>query len=115
MYVRCSGGTVCQISRRTYIFYRKGNENQDFGIGSFLLKRIISAVKRVRSVSDKMSYIVLRGCWCHINVLHVHALTEDKIDDMDSFYKKLECVLNIFLTRHTNILLGDFNAKVGRK
>jgi hypothetical protein len=32
----------------------------------------------------------------------------------DSFYKKLDCVFNKFLKYHTNILLGDFNAKVGK-
>jgi hypothetical protein len=42
--------------------------------------RIISAVKRVES------YIILRGRWCHIIVLNVHAPTEDKTDDVkDSF------------------------------
>jgi hypothetical protein len=44
--------------------------------------RIISAVKKVECVSDKISYIILRGCWCHITVLNVHAPTEDKADDM---------------------------------
>jgi hypothetical protein len=44
-------------------------------------KRIISAVKRVESVSDRMSYIILRGRWCHIIVLNVHAPTEDTIDE----------------------------------
>jgi hypothetical protein len=54
-------------------------------------KRIISAVKRVEFVSDRMPYIILRGRWCH--VLNVHAPTEDKTDDVkDSFYKELECV-----------------------
>jgi hypothetical protein len=54
-------------------------------------KRIISAVKRVEFVSDRMSYIILRGCWCHIIVLNVHAPTEDKTDDVkDSFYEKLD-------------------------
>jgi hypothetical protein len=38
-----------------------------------------SAVQRVESVSDRMSYIILRGCWCHIIVLNVHARTEDKL------------------------------------
>jgi hypothetical protein len=37
----------------------------------FLHKRIISAVKRVESVSDRMLYIILRGRWCHIIVLNV--------------------------------------------
>jgi hypothetical protein len=56
-------------------------------------KRIISAVKKVEFVSDKMSYTILRVCWCHIIVLNVHAPTEDKTDDVkDSFYEELECV-----------------------
>jgi hypothetical protein len=38
-------------------------------------KRIISAVKWVESVSDRMSYIILRGRWCHIIVLNVYAPT----------------------------------------
>jgi hypothetical protein len=34
---------------------------------------MVSAVNRVDFVSDKMSYIVLRGHWCDIIVLNVHA------------------------------------------
>jgi hypothetical protein len=45
-------------------------------------KRIILAVKRVMFVSDRMSYIILRGRWCHIIVLNVHAPTEVKNDDV---------------------------------
>jgi hypothetical protein len=76
-------------------------------------KRIISAVKRVEFVSDLMSYIILRGRWCHI-VLNIHAPTEDKTDDVkDSFYEELERVFDKFPKYHMRILLGDFNAKVG--
>jgi hypothetical protein len=42
--------------------------------------RIASAVKRVEFVSDRMSYIVLRVCWCH-TVLNVHAPSEEISDD----------------------------------
>ena len=53
--------------------------------------RIVSAVKRVEFVSDRMSYIVLRGRWCNIIVLNVHAASEEKGDDSkDSFYEELE-------------------------
>jgi hypothetical protein len=56
-------------------------------------KRTISAVRRVEFVSDRMSYIILRGCWCHIIVLNVHAPTEDKTDDVKAnFYEELERV-----------------------
>jgi hypothetical protein len=40
--------------------------------------RIVSAVMRVEFVSDRMSYIVLRGRWCNIIVLNVHAPSEEK-------------------------------------
>jgi hypothetical protein len=64
-------------------------------------KRIISAVKRVEFVSDRMSYIILRGCWCHIIVLNVHAPTEDKTDDVkDSLYEELERVFDKFSKYH---------------
>jgi hypothetical protein len=81
-------------------------------------KRIISAVKRVEFVSDRMSYIILKGCWCHIIVLNVHAPTEDKTDDVkDSFYEELERVFDKFpkYEYHMKILLRHFNAKVGRE
>jgi exonuclease III len=46
----------------------------------------------------------------------VHAPTEDKDNDIkDSFYKELEQVFDQFPKYHMKILLGDFNAKVGRE
>jgi hypothetical protein len=69
-------------------------------------KKIISAVKRVEFVSDGMSYIILRGRWCHIIVLNVHTPTEDKSDDVkDSFYEELERLFDKFPKYHTKILL----------
>ena len=52
-----------------------------------------------------MSYTVLRGRWCNIVVLNVHARSEEKSDE------KLEQVFDHFPKYHLKILLGDFNAK----
>ena len=41
------------------------------GTGLFVHHRIVSAVKTVDFVSDRMSYILLRGRWCNIIVLNV--------------------------------------------
>jgi hypothetical protein len=46
-------------------FYGKANENHELCTGFFVHKGIISAFKRVDFASDRMSYIILRGCWCH--------------------------------------------------
>jgi hypothetical protein len=49
-------------------------------------KRIISAVKTVEFVTDRIAYIILIGRWCHIVLLNVPAPTGDKNDDVkDSF------------------------------
>jgi hypothetical protein len=127
--VRWEGGGTEPAGKYTFIYgkgngnhelgtfiYGKGNGNHELGIGSCVYKRIISAVKRVEFVSDRMSYIILRGCWCHIIVLNVNAPTEDKTDDLKgNFYEELERVFNKFPKYHMKIMLGDFNAKVGRE
>jgi hypothetical protein len=44
-----------------------------------------------------MPYILLRDPWCHIIVLNVHALTEDKPGDVkDSIYEELESAFDKF-------------------
>jgi len=69
------------------------------GTGFFVHRRIVSAVKRVEFVSDRLSYKVLRGRWRNIILVNVHAPCEEKSEgSKDSFYEELEHVLIISLS-----------------
>ena len=54
-----------------YFIYGKGKKNDQLGTGFFVHHRIVSSLKRLESVSDMMSYIVLRVFWCNIILLNV--------------------------------------------
>jgi hypothetical protein len=58
--VRWDGGGTEPADGYTF-FYGKGNENHELGTGFCVHKRNISALKRVKFISDRMSYIILRG------------------------------------------------------
>jgi hypothetical protein len=73
-------GSGTELGGEHTFFYGKGNETHylSTSTGFFVCKSIILAVKGVKFVSERMSYKILRGRWCHIIVLNVHTQTDDK-------------------------------------
>jgi exonuclease III len=97
-----------------YIFLWEMTVNHHLRTGYFVHNRISAAVKRVEFVSQRMSYITLK-CRCDVE-FNVHAPTKNKNEVMkDSFYEELEQVFNQLSRYHMKILIGNFNAKVGRE
>ena len=68
-------------SRGLYFFLWKRKGKSSVWNRIFVHHRIVSALKREEFVSERMSYIVLRGRWCNIVVLNVRAPSEEKSDD----------------------------------
>jgi hypothetical protein len=45
----------------------------------FVHRRVVSAVKTVEFLSDRTSYMVLRGRWCNNVILNVFASSKEKV------------------------------------
>jgi hypothetical protein len=58
------GGTE-QAEDYTF-FYGEANEGHQSGTGFFSHKRIVSVIRRVELISERMLYIILREHWCNI-------------------------------------------------
>ena len=82
------------VSAKNYIFFHgKGQEKTQLGTGFFVHHVKVSPIKTAEFVSDRKSQIVLRGRWCNIIVLNVHAPSDDS---KYSFYEELEQIFDHF-------------------
>jgi hypothetical protein len=61
-----------------YFFLGKRKRKSSVGNRIFVHHRTVSSVKRVEFVSDRMSYIDLKGRLCNNIALNVHAPMEEK-------------------------------------
>jgi len=85
----------CKNRGLYFFFYGKRKENHQLGTGCFVHHRTVSAVKRKEFVSDRVSYIALRGRWCNIVGLDVYAPSEKKSDDSKNsltFRHRASCI-----------------------
>lgn len=103
-----------------YTFFWKGtpsSEPRRSGVG-FAIKNQLS--KRLHEcpvhISDRVTTLRLHlDSDNYLNVISVYAPTLDKSDDIkDKFYEELSQCLNNINSKEQILLLGDFNARVGR-
>ena len=63
--IRWGNGGMVRAANFNFFLW-KMKQKSSIGKRIFVHHRIVSAVKRVEFVGNRMSYIVLRGCWCNI-------------------------------------------------
>ncbi|XP_026827597.1 craniofacial development protein 2-like [Ooceraea biroi] len=104
------------VNSGAYTLHYGGSETHSFGVGFFINNKISSAIRNIRFVNERLGLLVVQGRWYKIAIINAYAPTEDKEDEIkDGFYDELEHIIDQLPSDYMKIVLGDFNAKIGKE
>lgn len=99
-----------------HVLYYCGNVGHTFGTGFIVGRRVREKIIEFKPVNERMCALRVRGSAFNISFICAHAPTEEKDETTkDQFYSQLELVYDELPKADIKILLGDFNAKIGRE
>ena len=104
------------LKTKDYTIFYSGKEKNALGTGFAVSKKIVDKVIGFRPENERLCAIRIKGKMFNITLINAHAPTEDSEDnDKDSFYEKLEKLYDDAPRHDVKIVLGDFNAKIGKE
>ena len=105
-----------EIREGGYTFHWSGRSDgrHTEGVAVAISDRLVGMVEGVTSVDERMLMVRIRHSMGVISLLAVYATTEVRDATVsDSFYDRLDSVVERCPARDTLLVLGDFNATVG--
>ena len=116
LQVRWEGSTGDHLESGDFLFFYGGSRKGKLGTGIAINKKFKSAIKEIQFVNERLSYVKMAGKWYNYVFINVHCPTEDKDEETkDEFYGEFERTYDKFSTYDVEIILGDLNAKIGKK
>jgi hypothetical protein len=105
------------IEKKHCTIYDSCDDKQHiFGTGFVVSKRIRSRVIGFKPVDKRICVLRIRGKFKNYSFICAHAPTEEKSErEKDKFYERLERTYKQCPSYDIKIILGDVNAKMGRK
>jgi hypothetical protein len=108
-----------ELEKKNYSIYNSSTKNPGHrGTGFYVDKTTRNSVLAFEPVNDRICYLRLKSKFQNISMVTCHApsLSEEKDDTIkDEFYDRLTATCNKISKHDVFILLGDFNAKVGKE
>ena len=113
--IRWKGQGCCKM-QSCDIYYSGHAEKRILGCGFAVGERLRNLVLQFTPVNERLATIRIRAKFFNISLICAHAPTEEKDDELkDTFYEKLDEVYERCPRHDVKIVIGDFNAKVGRE
>lgn len=106
-----------RVNKNDYTIWYSGDEKQGHqGVAFAVIKKICERVIEFRPISERIAYIRIDAKPFKISLLNVYAPTENAGKEIKKkFYEEIEDVIETIKKEDVIILLGDFNAQIGRE
>ncbi|XP_059051337.1 craniofacial development protein 2-like [Achroia grisella] len=113
--VRREGEDTMTLESGHLMYFREGEQPSQGGVGFLVHKTLINNVVEISSVSNRVAYLVLKLTERYsLKVVQVYAPTSAHSDDeVESMYEDISKAIHNTSKAFYNIVMGDFNAKVG--
>ena len=97
--------------------YFSGAERQgEYGVGFIVAKKMRNYCMGFKPINEIMCKLRIRGKFYNLTLISAYAPTEDAQDEVkEQFYEELNISLEQSPKHDAVIILGDFNAKVGKE
>lgn len=107
-----------EIKKKDFAVYYSGDPNKtgQRGTGFFVCKKLMRHVIGFEPINDRLCKIRIKGRFRNITLLSAYAPIEDAADhDKETFYDQLTRAIEGIPRYDVTVLLGDFNAKIGKE
>jgi len=95
---------------------RAESKKHEFGCIFYVRGEFLKYAKDFKIINERIYYFRLTDKWFSCTFIKVHALTNEKTEEVkEEFYISLEQNINQIANSDINVILGDFNAKVGKE
>jgi hypothetical protein len=98
------------------LYSGKVNGTHEFGVGFIVNRKIKDIIKDFKPMNKRICAICIRTKLQNMWIINEHAPTEEKEGEIrDDFYQTLEATFDSLQHNDIKVLMGDFNAKIGRE
>ena len=106
-----------EIDKGDFVLLYSGEPTQGKnGVGFIVDKKHKNNILDFKPINSRIAYIQIRAKPNNITIINIYAPTEDAEDEKkDEFYDKVEEIMKDVARHNVLIVLGDFNAQIGKE
>lgn len=113
--MRWPGSGSCDISEHRVYYSGTSNGQYQSGVGCIVAKTVAECVTNFVPVSERVMLLQINALPVQLNIIQVYAPTTDHSDEeVAEFYTQITGILQQLPKKELTIIMGDFNAKIGR-